>query len=54
MRRSEPALKELKLQLANALLVVLTVAAIIAAGINFQQQSRYRLPDDGVSWSDRH
>jgi signal transduction histidine kinase len=46
-------LKELKVQLANALLVVLTVAAIIAAGINFQQQSRYRLPDDGVSWSDR-
>ncbi|MBV6433036.1 MAG: Adaptive-response sensory-kinase SasA [Bryobacteraceae bacterium] len=47
-------MKELKVQLANALLVVLTVAAIIAAGINFQQQSRYRLPDDGVSWSDRH
>ncbi|MCC6368127.1 MAG: PAS domain S-box protein [Bryobacterales bacterium] len=46
-------MKELKVQLANALLVVLTVAAIIAAGINFQQQSRYRLPDDGVSWSDR-
>jgi PAS domain S-box-containing protein len=45
--------KELKTQLTNALLVVLTVAAVIAAGINFQQQSRYRLPDDGVSWLDR-
>ncbi|MCS7025348.1 MAG: ATP-binding protein [Bryobacteraceae bacterium] len=46
-------MKELKTQLINALLVVLTVAAVIAAGINFQQQSRYRLPDDGVSWVDR-
>lgn len=45
-------LKELKVQLANALLVVLTVAAVIAAGINFQQQSKYRLPDDGITWSD--
>ncbi|HUQ92435.1 MAG TPA: PDZ domain-containing protein, partial [Bryobacteraceae bacterium] len=45
-------MKELKVQLANALLVVLTVAAVIAAGINFQQQSKYRLPDDGVSWQD--
>ncbi|MBI3680337.1 MAG: PAS domain S-box protein [Acidobacteria bacterium] len=34
-------------------MVVLTVAAVIAAGINFQQQSKYRLPDDGVSWADR-
>ncbi|MBL8234465.1 MAG: PAS domain S-box protein [Bryobacterales bacterium] len=46
-------MKELKTQLTNALLVVLTVAAVIAAGINFQQQSRYRLPDDGVGWLDR-
>lgn len=46
-------MKELKTQLTNALLVVLTVAAVIAAGINFQQQSRYRLPDDGVNWFDR-
>ncbi len=45
-------MKELKVQLANALLVVLTVAAMIAAGINFQQQSKYRLPDDGIAWSE--
>jgi two-component system NtrC family sensor kinase len=45
-------LRELKIQLANALLVVLTVAAVIAAGINFQQQSKYRLPDDGIQWMD--
>ncbi len=46
-------MKELKIQLANALLVVLTVAAIIAAGINLQQQSAFRLPEDGVTWVDR-
>jgi hypothetical protein len=45
-------LKELKTQLANALLVVLTVAAVIAAAVNFQQQSRYQLPDDGVTWTE--
>jgi two-component system NtrC family sensor kinase len=45
--------RELKIQLANALLVVLTVAAIIAAGINLQQQSAFRLPEDGVTWVDR-
>lgn len=46
-------MRELKVQLGNALLVVLTVAAVIAAAINFQQQSKYRLPDDGISWGDR-
>ncbi|MBI4875754.1 MAG: PAS domain S-box protein [Acidobacteria bacterium] len=46
-------MKELKVQLANALLVVLTVAAVIAAGINFQQQNAFRLPEDGVTWVDR-
>jgi len=46
-------MKELKQQLVSALLVVVTVAAVIAAAINFQQQSRYHLPDDGVTWVDR-
>jgi PAS domain S-box-containing protein len=45
--------KELKTQFVNALLVVLTVAAVISAAINFQQQKKYRLPDDGVTWVDR-
>jgi len=45
--------KELKLQLVSALLIVLTVAAIVSAGINFQQQKRFRLPEDGVTWVDR-
>jgi signal transduction histidine kinase len=35
------------------LLVVLTAAALISAGVNFQEQSRYQLPDDGVMWVER-
>jgi PAS domain S-box-containing protein len=44
--------KELKSQFIGALLVVLTVTAIICAGINYQQQQMYPLPDDGVTWMD--
>jgi two-component system, NtrC family, sensor kinase len=46
-------LQELKFQLSTAILTILTVAAAISAGINFQQQLRFRLPDDGVTWVDR-
>ena len=46
-------MRELKQQLVSALLVIFTVAVVIAAGINFQQQSRYHLPDDGVTWIDK-
>ncbi len=45
-------MKELKSQFTAALLVVLTVTAIICAGINYQQQQMYPLPDDGVTWMD--
>jgi len=45
--------RELKAQLVGALLVVLTAAAVVCAGINFQQQSKFRLPEDGVIWVDR-
>jgi two-component system NtrC family sensor kinase len=45
--------KELRAQLLGALLVVLTVAVVVSAGINFQQQSKFRLPEDGVIWVDR-
>ena len=46
-------LQELKFQLSTAILTILTVAAAISAGINFQQQFRFRLPDDGVTWVDQ-
>src|SRR5260370_17697075 len=46
-------LQELKFQLSTAVLTVLTVAAAISASINFSQQLRFRLPDDGVTWVDR-
>lgn len=45
--------RDLKGQLVSALLVVLTAAALIAAGINFQQQRKFPVPEDGVTWVDR-
>src|SRR5580658_1143565 len=46
-------MREFRQQLVSALLVIVTVAAVIAAAINFQQQSRFALPDDGVAWVDQ-
>lgn len=46
-------MQELKRQFAGGLIVVLTIAAVIAAGINFQQQRKFHLPEDGVTWVDR-
>jgi hypothetical protein len=46
-------MRELKQQLISALLVVLTAAALVSAGINFQQQRKFPFPDDGVTWADR-
>jgi two-component system NtrC family sensor kinase len=45
-------MRELKQQFVGALLVIITVAAVVAAAINFQQQGKFRLPDDGVTWLD--
>jgi hypothetical protein len=44
---------ELKTQLGSGLLVILTAAALISAGVNFQQQKKFQLPEDGVTWVDR-
>ena len=33
--------------------MIVTVAALVAAAINLQQQSKFHLPDDGVSWLER-
>ena len=46
-------MKELKTQLVSALLVILTLAAVAAAGLNFRQQQLYFTPEDGVEWVDR-
>ncbi len=46
-------MKELKGQFIGALFVILTVAALVAAGINFRQQFAYILPTDGIMWVDR-
>jgi two-component system NtrC family sensor kinase len=45
--------QELKFQLSTAILTLLTLAAAVAALINFQQLQRFRLPEDGVIWVDR-
>ena len=46
-------MRELRQQLTNALLMIVTVAAVVAAAINFQQQSKFHMPDDGVTWVDQ-
>jgi hypothetical protein len=45
-------LQDLKFQLSTALLTVATIAAAVAAIVNFQQVQKFRLPDDGVLWAE--
>ena len=45
--------QELKFQLSTAILTILTIAAVPSAVINFQQQHKFRLADDGAVWVDR-
>jgi two-component system, NtrC family, sensor kinase len=45
--------QELRFQLSTALLTVLTIASAIAAVVNYEQNHKFRLPDDGVVWADR-
>ncbi|SPE22574.1 PAS/PAC sensor signal transduction histidine kinase [Candidatus Sulfopaludibacter sp. SbA3] len=45
--------QELKFQLSTAILTILTLATGVVAVINFQQQHKFRLHDDGVIWVDR-
>ena len=42
----------LRMRLGAVVLALVTLAAIIFAVLNFQQRSRYILPDDGVTWMD--
>ena len=46
-------LQELKFQLSTAILTILTLAAVVAAILNFDEQHRFRLPEDGVIWVER-
>jgi two-component system NtrC family sensor kinase len=45
--------QELKFQLSTAILTILTLAAGVAAVINYQQTQRFRLHEDGIIWVDR-
>src|ERR1700690_2729494 len=42
----------LRMRLGAVLLAILTLAAVIFAVLNYQQRTRYVLPDDGVTWMD--
>ncbi|HBY60078.1 MAG TPA: histidine kinase [Solibacterales bacterium] len=46
-------MNELKRQFASTLLVILTTALVITAFVNFQQNRKFQLPDDGAVWVDR-
>jgi hypothetical protein len=46
-------LQELKFQLSTAILTILTLAAMVAAVVNFEQYNRFELADDYVIWVDR-
>ena len=42
----------LQVRLGAVVLALLTLAAVVFAALNFQQRSRFVLPDDGVTWMD--
>jgi len=44
--------ESLRMRLGAVVLALVTLAAVIFAVLNFQQRSRYILPDDGVTWMD--
>ncbi|MCW5966282.1 MAG: histidine kinase, partial [Bryobacterales bacterium] len=46
-------MSESRQQLIRAFLLILTVAACVAAFINFRQQAGMSVPEDGVFWSQR-
>jgi two-component system NtrC family sensor kinase len=45
--------QELRFQLSTAILTIITLGAFFAAAINFDQQRKFRLPEDGVIWVNR-
>src|ERR1700733_2165668 len=44
--------ENLRIRLGAVTLALLTIAAVVFATLNFQQRSRYVVPDDGVTWMD--
>ncbi|HEX4748552.1 MAG TPA: histidine kinase dimerization/phospho-acceptor domain-containing protein, partial [Bryobacteraceae bacterium] len=47
-------MSEFKSQFAGTLLLICTIAALVAAVLNFQQLRAFPLHDDGVTWVDHH
>lgn len=46
--------RESQVRFVAVLLFVLTVAAVIFASINFQKESNYAVPDDGIWWVEQN
>jgi two-component system NtrC family sensor kinase len=44
--------QELKFQLSSAIITVVTIAVVVAGVLNYDQNRRWPLPDDGVTWID--
>jgi hypothetical protein len=49
---SRPGTTDLKSQIGGALLVILTATLVVCPVLNYQQQDLFRLPDDGVTWTE--
>jgi two-component system, NtrC family, sensor kinase len=45
--------RESQVRFVAVLLFVLTITAVIFAGLNFQKERAYAIPDDGVWWTER-
>ena len=48
-----PHVSGTEVPLSTAILTILTIAAVVSAVINLEQQYHFRLPEDGVIWVDR-
>lgn len=46
--------RESQLRFVAVLLSLLTVAAVVFAGFNFQTERKVTAPDDGVAWVERN
>jgi two-component system NtrC family sensor kinase len=49
----KPMNRESQLRFVAVLLFLLTVAAVVFAGFNFQTERKVAAPDDGISWAER-
>src|ERR1700739_1184724 len=51
---AKPRNRESQVRSVAVLLFVLTVAAVVFAGFNFNSESKFLVPDDGVWWLEQN